>query len=294
MQYNMVVVGAGPAGLACAIRLKQQKPELSICVLEKGAEVGLHILSGAVMQPDALDELLPGWRDSYTGTCVAARKDQFRFMSKRRSWWFPLPPQMNNHGNFIVSLGALCAWMASKAEEIGIDVFPGFPAASAIIENDCVKGVRCGDMGLNADGSPGPNFAAGVDIRANLTVLAEGCRGSVSKQLIRDFKLDENSSPQTYGLGFKELWQLPEGHGKPGLIQHSIGWPLDNSIYGGSFIYYLDNDQVYIGFVVGLDYRDPRFDPFDAFQQFKHHPSIYPLLKDGEIISIEEARNLIE
>ncbi|MEE8119271.1 MAG: NAD(P)/FAD-dependent oxidoreductase, partial [Gammaproteobacteria bacterium] len=234
MQYDMVVVGAGPAGLACAIRFKQQQPGLSVCVLEKGAEVGSHILSGAVMQPDALDELLPEWRKSYLGIRVAATIDKFRFMTKQRSWWFPLPPQLNNHGNFIVSLGALCAWMASKAEELEIDVFPGFTAAQPLFENSAVIGVRCGDMGVSADDTPGPNFAAGVDIHAKLTVLAEGCRGSVSKQLIREFQLDKDCSPQTYGLGFKELWQLPDGRGQAGLIQHSVGWPLNNNTYGGS------------------------------------------------------------
>ncbi len=294
MDYDVVIVGAGPAGLACAIRLKQKAPDKTVCVLEKGSEVGAHLLSGAVLQPDALDALLPEWRTQPPEVCVPAGNDEFRFLSRNRSFRLPTPPQMKNHGNFIISLGALCRWLAQQAEALGVDVFPGFPAAGPLFdEQGAVAGVQVGDMGLGEDGSPGPNFAPGVEIRAANTVLAEGCRGNISKQLIARFELDKGKSPQTYGLGFKELWQLPAGRSKPGLIQHTLGWPLDRRTYGGSFTYHLDGDRVYLGFVVGLDYQDPAFSPFEAFQQFKHHPAVHKLLAGGEIISAG-ARTLVE
>lgn len=293
LAYDVVVVGAGPAGLATAIRLKQRKPELSVCVLEKGSEVGAHLLSGCVLQPDALDALLPAWREADLSIKVPVSGDEFALLTPKRRLRLPTPPQQNNHGNVIVSLGALGRWLAAQAETLGVELFPGFAAAEALIDNDRVVGVRVGDMGRERDGSEGPNFAPGVDIHAHLTVLAEGCRGSVSKQLIARFALDEGREPQTYGLGFKELWQLPPGRTKPGLVQHSVGWPLPSSVYGGSFVYHLDDDRVYVGFVVGLDYADPDFAPFEAFQQFKHHPSMRALLDGGEIVSAG-ARTLIE
>ncbi|MGH8274672.1 MAG: 4Fe-4S dicluster domain-containing protein [Gammaproteobacteria bacterium] len=294
MEYDAVVVGAGPAGLACAIRLKQINSELSVCVLEKGAEVGAHILSGAVIEPEPLDALLPGWRDNPPPICIPAVHDEFLLLrDAKRAVKLPTPPQMNNHGNFIVSLGALCAWLAPQAEALGVDVFPGFPAAAPLIEEGKVVGVRCGDMGVEKDGTHGPNYAPGVDIRAGVTVLAEGCRGSVTKQLIKEFKLDADSSPQTYGIGLKELWQLPPGRVKPGKVTHTVGWPLDNATYGGSFIYHLDQDRIAIGFVAGLDYEDPNFKPFEAFQQLKHHAVVKALLEGGEIISAG-SRALIE
>jgi len=293
MQYDVVVVGAGPGGLAFAIRLKQLAPAKTVCVLEKGSEVGAQILSGCVLEPAALDALLPDWRKTPPAICVPAAKDQFLFFTKTRHYRLPTPPQMNNHGNFIISLGSLCVWLGKQAETLGIDVFPGFSAAQPLIENGKVIGVRCGDMGVHKDGTPGPNFAPGVDIHAGTTVLAEGCRGSVSKKLIKEFRLDQDCSPQTYGLGFKELWRVPAGRVQPGLIQHSLGWPLDSKTYGGSFLYHLDQDRVYVGFVVGLDYEDPAFQPFEAFQQFKNHPSVKALLDGGEILSAG-ARSIIE
>ncbi|HUK01811.1 MAG TPA: electron transfer flavoprotein-ubiquinone oxidoreductase [Steroidobacteraceae bacterium] len=286
MEYDVLVVGAGPAGLACAIRLKQLKPDLTVCVLEKGATVGAHSLSGAVIEPGPLDALLPQWRKSPPGICVPAKHDEFRLLTRSGSIPLPTWPWLDNRGNFIVSLGLLTAWMATQAEALGVDVFPGFAAAATLHADDgAVAGVRIGDMGLMRNGEPGPNFAPGADVRAGTTIIAEGCRGSLAKQLISRFALDARRCPQTFGLGLKELWQLPPGRVRPGLIQHTLGWPLDPRTYGGSFIYHLDADRVYVGFVVGLDYVDPRLSPFEAFQQFKHHPSVEPLLEGGEILA---------
>jgi len=286
MEYDVAIVGAGPAGLACAIRLKQLKPDINVCVLEKASAVGAHALSGCVMEPGPLDALLPEWRQSPPATCVPAKRDEFRMLTRTGSFSLPLPPQLHNHGNFIISLGQLTPWLAQKAEALGVDVFPGFAAAEALFNPDeSVAGVRLGDMGIEKNGEPGPNYAPGAEIRARTTVIAEGARGSLAKQLIRRYGLDAQSAPQNYGLGMKELWQLPEGRVEPGLIQHSLGWPLDTRTYGGSFIYHLDNNRVYVGFVVGLDYEDPRLSPFEAFQQFKNHPSVKRLLEGGEIVA---------
>jgi electron-transferring-flavoprotein dehydrogenase len=295
MEYEVAIVGAGPAGLSCAIRLKQLNPELSICVLEKAASLGAHSLSGAVLEPGPLDELLPQWREHAPAICVPAGRDEFYYLTRRGRMKSPMvPPQMRNHGNFIVSLGQLIPILGQEAERLGVDVFAGFAAAEALIDAaGGVMGVRIGDMGVEKNGEPGPNFAPGPEIHAKITMFCEGCRGSTAKQLIARFKLDAGKSPQTYGLGFKEMWQLPQGRVEPGLIQHTLGWPLDNRTYGGSYLYHLDGDRVYLGFVVGLDYEDPRFKPFEAFQQWKNHPSILRLLKGGEILA-GGARTLIE
>jgi electron-transferring-flavoprotein dehydrogenase len=290
MEYDVAIVGAGPAGLACAIRLKQLNSALSICVLEKAAGLGAHSLSGAVLEPGPLEKLLPNWRSEYPGMKVSAAKDDVRLMTRTGSvklpgWAVNLSP-MNNHGNFIISLGQLTPWLGQQAEGLGVDVFPGFAAAEALFdEQGAVKGVRIGDMGLNKDGSKGPNYTPGLEMIAGTTLLAEGARGSVSKQLIARFDLGKGKDPPTFGLGFKELWQLPPGRVEPGRIEHAFGWPLDTMTYGGSFLYHLDADRVYIGYVVGLNYKDPRLKPFEAFQQFKHHPRIKPLLEGGEILS---------
>jgi electron-transferring-flavoprotein dehydrogenase len=299
LQYDVVVVGAGPAGLACAIRLKQLKPTISVCVLEKASSVGAQSLSGAVLEPGPLEQLLPEWSREYTGMKVPATEDEFRILTRGGSfkpmpdWLVKLLPRsmtystpFDNHGNYIVSLGQLTPWLATKAEALGVEVFPGFAGAAALFdEAGAVKGVRIGDMGLERNGEPGPNFTPGVEIHAPLTVLAEGARGSISKQLIARFDLARGHDPQTFALGYKELWQLPAGRVRPGRIEHGLGWPADAHTYAGSFLYHLDNDRVYVGYIVGLDYRDPRLAPFEAFQQYKNHPSVKPLLEGGEIVS---------
>jgi electron-transferring-flavoprotein dehydrogenase len=299
MQYDAVIVGAGPAGLACAIRLKQLKPQANVCVLEKASAVGAQSISGAVLEPGPLETLLPEWQTEYPGMKVPALEDEFRILTPQGSykpvpdWAVRLLPRsmtystpFNNHGNYIISLGQLTPWLASKAETLGVEIFPGFAAAAAVIGPDgSVKGVRIGDMGLDKDGKPGPNFTPGVEIHAPLTVLAEGARGSVSKELILRYDLARGHCPQTYALGYKELWQLPAGRVRPGRIEHGLGWPADSHTYAGSFLYHLDNERVYVGYIVGLDYQDPRLKPFEAFQQYKNHPSVKALLEGGEIVS---------
>jgi len=286
MEYDVVTVGAGPSGLAFAIRLKQLNPDISVCVIEKGATVGAHILSGAVIEPGPLDALLPGWRDTPPPVCVPAKDDEFWLLSKTGQRKLPLPPGMHNTGNFIVSLGALCAWLAPQAEALGVEVFPGFAAAETLHGDDGrVIGVRIGDMGVAKDGNHKPSFTAGIDIHAKVTVLAEGARGSLTKQLVKRFQLDADSDPQSYSIGIKELWQVDAAKVTPGKIVHTLGWPADTRTYGGSFLYHLDGGRVALGYVTGLDYHDPEYKPWEAFQQWKAHPLIAPLLEGGSIVS---------
>jgi len=286
MEYDVVTVGAGPAGLAFAIRLKQLKPELTVCVIEKASTIGAHVLSGAVIETGPLDALLPNWRDNPPPICVPATEDEFWLFNKTGGHRLPLPPGMKNHGNVIVSLGATCAWLAPQAEALGVEIYPGFAAAETLHDDTGkVIGVRIGDMGVAKDGSHKPGYTPGIDIRAKVTVLAEGARGHLTKRLVKRFKLDADSDPQGYSIGIKELWQVPAGRVSPGKIVHSFGWPADNRIYGGSFLYHLDKDRIALGYISGLDYADPQYKPWEAFQQWKNHPMIKPLLEGGSIIS---------
>lgn len=290
MEFDVVIVGAGPAGLAAAIRLKQVNPEISVVVLEKGGEVGAHILSGAVVDPIGIDRLLPGWReesDHPFKTPVTA--DHFLVLGPSGSIRLPnilMPPLMNNHGNYIVSLGNVCRWLAQKAEALGVEIYPGFAASGLLYNEDgAVTGVVTGDMGVERDGSHGPAFAPGMALMGKYVLIGEGARGSLAKQLIAKFNLSDGRDPGKYGLGLKELWQVkPENH-KPGLVQHSFGWPLGMKTGGGSFLYHLEDNMVAVGFVVHLNYKNPYLSPFEEFQRFKTHPSIAPTFEGGKRLS---------
>ena len=290
MEFDVVVVGAGPAGLATAIRLRQLAEEagtdLSVCVIEKGSEVGAHILSGAVIEPRALSELLPGWRESGAPLETPVAEDRLLLLGRSRAIRLPTPPQMRNHGNYVASLGNLCRWLAEQAESLGAEIYPGFAAAEVLYAEDgAVAGVATGDMGVGRDGAPTPSHQPGMELRARQTVFAEGCRGSLSEDLIERFGLRAGSCPQTYGIGIKELWEVDPAKHAPGRVLHTVGWPLDNATYGGSFLYHMKDGQVSVGFVVGLDYENPHLSPFDEFQRFKTHPAIRPVFEGGRRVA---------
>lgn len=298
MEYDVVIVGAGPAGLSCAIRLKQlaqeTAKEISVCVLEKGSEIGAHLLSGAVFETRALDELIPDWGEKGAPLTCKAQKDQFLFLTEKSSYRLPTPPQMNNHGNYIISLGELGRWLSEQAESLGVEIFSGFAAAEILYDDkEAVIGVATGDMGIDKDGNKTPMFEAGVELHARQTILTEGCHGSLTKQVIQKYNLRERSDPQTYGLGIKEIWEIdPEKHDE-GSITHTVGWPMDNKTYGGSWIYHMAENMISIGFVVGLDYTNPYLSPYEEMQRFKTHPDIRKALEGGKRISYG-ARALVE
>ena len=297
MEYDVVIVGGGPSGLATAIKLKQLNSEINVCVLEKGAEIGSHILSGNVFETRALDELIPNWRELNSPIKTKVTKEKFLFLGKTKSISWPtwlLPKVQQNHKNYIISLANLCRWLAEQAEALGVEIFPGFPASDILYHEDgSVKGVITQDMGLDKNGEKKDSYEPGMELHAKVTVFAEGCRGHLGKNLIKKFDLSKGKNPQQYGIGFKEIWKVDEKNHHEGLVMHTAGWPLDNNTYGGSFIYHAENKEVYLGYVIGLDYKNPHLSPFDEFQRFKTHPEISKMLTGGKRISYG-ARALIE
>src|SRR5689334_12758069 len=286
MDVDVVIVGAGPAGLAAAIRLKQLAPDLGVVVVEKGSEVGAHILSGAVIDPIALDRLLPEWRDEETPTKTLASDDRFYWLGPAGALRLPqlmLPPLMSNHGCFVVSLGNVCRWLATKAEALGVEIYPGFAAVEVLSgANGEVVGIATGDMGVGKDGEPKDSFTRGMELRAKYTLFAEGARGSLTKMLVKRFGLDRDCEAQKYGIGLKELWQVTPDRHRPGLVQHTFGWPLDNRTGGGSFLYHFDDNLVSVGFVVHLNYENPYLSPYEEFQRFKTHPLMRATFEGGK------------
>ena len=293
MKYDVVVVGAGPSGLSAAINFKKlcksNNKDLSICVVEKGSEIGSHILSGAVLETRALDELIPDWKNLDSPVKTKVINERFLYLNNNKSFEIPslfLPKVMHNKKNYIISLGKLCGWLKDRAESLGVEIYPGFPASEIIYdESDKVIGIATGDVGINKDGSHGAQYQRGIEIHAKYTLLSEGCRGHLGKEIMSKFNLNNDNQHQTYGIGLKELWEIKSENSRPGEVVHSVGWPLDNQTYGGSFLYHLDQDLVSVGFVIGLDYKNPYLSPYDEFQRFKTHPKIKEIFKDGKRIS---------
>lgn len=293
MEFDVVIVGAGPAGLSTAIRLKQlaaeNEQEISVCVLEKGSEVGAHILSGAVLEPTALNELLPDWQERDAPLKTPVSDEKFQFLSTEKAYNIPtklLPLPMQNHGNYIISLGNFCRWLGEQAEALEVEVYPGFAAAEILYHEDGrIKGVATGDMGLDKDGNKTDQYEPGMELHAKYTLFSEGCRGHLGKQIQAKFNLTEACEAQTYGIGIKELWQVSADKHQPGLIVHTAGWPLTSDTYGGSFLYHLEDNQVAVGYVIGLDYKNPHLSPFDEFQRFKTHPAVKDVFDGGKRIS---------